>query len=163
MLIDLQQIFESTGESQNLETTIDKSDYELFGCYPFINPIAVKGLVANKADVVFLDVKVSFDFKLPCNRCLEDFIKSYDYSFHHILVNEPDKENDEYIALEAFKLDLDELIMSDILLNLPSKFLCKDDCKGLCEKCGANLNFTSCDCNDDNIDPRLSVLADLLK
>lgn len=58
-------------------------------------------------------------------------------------------------------LDLEELILSDILLELPTKLLCKEDCKGLCPHCGCNLNHQSCDCNKAYHDPRWDVLNTL--
>ena len=54
--------------------------------------------------------------------------------------------NDEYVVTEGDSLDLDELVIQDILLQLPSKMLCKEDCKGLCSVCGTDLNFNECNC-----------------
>ena len=63
---------------------------------------------------------------------------------------------------EGLRLNLDELVHADVVLEFPSKFLCKDDCKGICQKCGINLNHEQCCCTDKPIDPRLAVLKDLL-
>ena len=60
-------------------------------------------------------------------------------------------------------LDLDELLRADILLSLPSKILCKEDCKGLCSVCGADRNKQECHCEEKSVDPRLEILGDLLK
>ena len=60
------------------------------------------------------------------------------------------------------KLDLNELVYSEVIVSLPMKHLCKDDCKGICVKCGKNLNEGRCDCPEKEIDPRLSALAELL-
>ena len=57
---------------------------------------------------------------------------------------------DEYIVCEGDALDMNEVAVSDLLLELPSKILCKEDCKGLCMKCGCNLNETQCDCPKDD-------------
>ena len=61
------------------------------------------------------------------------------------------------------KLDLDELVYSEVVVSVPMKHLCKEDCKGICEKCGKNLNEGECGGPKREIDPRLSALADLLK
>lgn len=85
------------------------------------------------------------------------------YTFAHDLVLSLENEDDDsYIQIENYKLDLDELMRADILLELPTKFLCKEDCKGLCPVCGKNLNEGSCDCNLHQIDPRLEVLKKLI-
>ena len=70
--------------------------------------------------------------------------------------------SDDYVETPDYKLDLDELATADILLELPSKHLCKPDCKGLCPDCGADLNETACDCGKHRIDPRLEALKDLM-
>lgn len=74
-----------------------------------------------------------------------------------------EEDNDDYILVdESFKLDLDELLRSDILLELPYKYLCREDCKGLCPSCGKNLNEGPCSCNLHQVDPRLEVLKKLI-
>ena len=60
------------------------------------------------------------------------------------------------------QLDLDQLLTEDILLDLPSKFLCSPDCKGLGPICGKNLNQGDCGCEKDTVDPRLAILKELL-
>ena len=61
------------------------------------------------------------------------------------------------------KLDLDELVYSEVIVSLPMKHLCSEECRGICFKCGKNLNDGDCDCPKKEIDPRLAALADLLK
>ena len=74
--------------------------------------------------------------------------------------NEND-DYDDYIVVENNVLDLDELVNEECQLFLPAKMLCKEDCKGLCQKCGKNLNYEKCECAKE-IDPRLAALSDLL-
>ena len=66
-------------------------------------------------------------------------------------------------VIEGDELDLDELIYSDIILLTPTKFLCKEDCKGLCPTCGKNLNEGDCACAKQQTDPRLEALRQLLQ
>ena len=73
-----------------------------------------------------------------------------------------EESGDDYIEAPDYKLDTDALLRDDILLELPSKFLCKESCKGLCPKCGKNLNEGPCNCNTNETDPRLAVLKQLL-
>ena len=70
----------------------------------------------------------------------------------------PTDDDGDYIETPDYRLELDDLVLSDILLELPLKYLCSDDCKGLCERCGKNLNEGECDCKGKEIDPRLAVL-----
>ena len=163
MSIDLKQLFENPGEVYQLDQKLDLSEYELFGTKPFSEPLSVAGKIENKAGVVFLNMTVDLSIRVNCDRCLDDFERSYHYDFEHILVHKLNTDNDEYIVAEHFRLDLEDLVLSDILLFLPSKLLCSEDCKGLCPHCGLNLNKGSCDCQDKFVDPRFAVLGELLK
>jgi uncharacterized protein len=71
--------------------------------------------------------------------------------------------SDEYTLADNDNIDLSVLLREDILLELPSKVLCKTNCKGICAVCGKNLNDGSCSCNKHMIDPRLEKLKELLK
>ncbi len=95
-----------------------------------------------------MTAKTSFDFSVPCDRCARQIDRHYDYSFSHILVLSLENEDDDrFIEVHDEKLNLDELVREDILLELPTKFLCREDCKGICPKCGKNLNDGPCGCD----------------
>ena len=75
-----------------------------------------------------------------------------------------DEDNDEYVIVNNGFLDIDRELVDDLLLEFPAKLLCKEECKGLCLKCGKNLNFGECDCpKKKEIDPRLAILQKLLE
>ena len=83
--------------------------------------------------------------------------------FQHVLVNAlNDEENDTFLLVENESIELDDLLREDILLELPTKFLCKPDCKGLCPQCGKNLNEGKCGCSARQVDPRLEILKKLI-
>ena len=161
MGLDLRSVFETEGSKQEISEQLDEREYELFGTKPFVGRISVRGEVANRAGVVTLSVQVSFPLRVACDRCLEEFTRQYDYTFTHTLVRQLQDEWQDYIQVEDGVLNLEELILSDLLLELPTKLLCKEDCKGLCPQCGCNLNHQSCDCNKAYHDPRWDVLNTL--
>ena len=81
----------------------------------------------------------------------------------HVLVRElADESNDELILLDSFRMDLDALVSDDVFLSLPTKFLCREDCRGVCPTCGQNLNDGPCSCKKA-VDPRLAGLLQLLE
>lgn len=162
MVLDLKQIFNIPGEELPIDYSVDLSGYELYGVHPFVSPVSVKGRVFNEAGIVTLSYTATFTLRLPCDRCLDEFDRDYRYSFEEIVVSEESAEHEEYIAAADAQLDLDELCLSDILLQLPSKQLCKEDCKGLCSICGKNRNEMDCNCRQKEVDPRLAVLSELL-
>ncbi len=150
MVINLKQLYNVVGEKLTLDYTVDEERLKSVKGYTFSNPISVKGTVMNRAGVVLLKYNAEFTLHVFCDRCLDEFEREYSYEFSHVLVrslNSNDDEYDEYIVTEADKLDMDELAVTDCLLQLPSKTLCKEDCKGLCPVCGTNLNEKQCDCN----------------
>ncbi|MEG0895205.1 MAG: DUF177 domain-containing protein [Oscillospiraceae bacterium] len=155
MILDVQKVF--LGDSISIDTKID---LKLLSEDSDFTPITLKGEISNKAGIVYFNYNVCFSLQLQCDRCLQQFNKDYDLNFSQILVNF-DTENDEYIQLEDYKLNIEEVILTDILLTLPSKILCSNDCKGLCSKCGKNLNLGVCGCIEKKIDPRLQVLSQL--
>ena len=70
---------------------------------------------------------------------------------------------DEQPYVSGNYLDVDQLVRNELLLNLPMKVLCNENCKGICNRCGANLNYESCSCEDSGLDPRMSVIQDIFK
>jgi len=70
---------------------------------------------------------------------------------------------DDLNVFEGDAFSLDELVHDHLLLGLPQKLLCRPDCRGMCPRCGANLNAGECGCPADDVDPRLAPLMDLLK
>jgi len=164
MQIDLKQLFDVNGETLSIDTSLDLSDYRLFGRQPIKSPVAVKGIVQNNVGVVTLKLDISLTLSVSCDRCLAPLEIDRRLSFEHTLVKKLYNESyDDYIVIPDAMLDLDQTARADIILELPSKFLCSDDCKGLCPICGKNLNLEPCGCDSKMTDPRLAALKDLLK
>jgi uncharacterized protein len=115
--------------------------------------------------------RVQTSLELPCGRCLEPFSTLVDQTFdlryrpHAENTGEGEREIEEDDLTTAFydndEIDLGHLMREQFLLSLPMKPLCRDDCKGLCVVCGANLNQETCGCKREWEDPRLAVLKKL--
>jgi len=146
VILELKQLFDIPGEELPFSYALDLTGYELYGVRPFAQPVSLTGRVRNAAGVVLLCYEASFTLRMPCDRCLEEFSRDYRLSFEEVLVLAESEEHDDYIVAPDARLDMDELALSDILLSLPYKQLCREDCKGLCPDCGANLNLTRCAC-----------------
>lgn len=162
MILDLKKLFvediKKVSGSYQIDNLISLTD-PMF----LFSPIKVNYNIENNAGLVELKASVDFNISHPCDRCTKQVEINCKYKFKHILVTSIDnEENDEYILLDNFKINLDEVITEDILLRIPSKILCKPDCKGLCQECGKDLNEGPCQCSKDFIDPRLEVLKSLL-
>lgn len=163
MLFELKSVFQNEGEEKVVEYELDFASIDIDGVFPFKTPINVTATAKNRASLVSLTIDVSFAYVRNCDRCCEEFTKQMNMSFTHNLAQTlVDDGNDDYIETPDFTLELDEVVTSDILLSLPQKNLCKNDCKGLCTNCGQNLNNGDCKCNNMQIDPRLEILKQLI-
>ena len=106
---------------------------------------------------------VSTTLDAVCDRCGKEFLQEKAVSYSCILAEElQNEEDDEILLLEDGKVDVGELAREAFILDMDTKTLCSEDCKGLCPRCGADLNLGSCTCKKD-VDPRLAVLAKLLE
>ena len=163
MLLQCRPLFMGEADRLPIDTELDFSQVEYQGECPFPVPVRVTGAVTARAGVVQLSARAVFEFHGHCDRCLTPFVHAYDIPLEHTLVTTLENEdNDDYILLEQYRLDLDDLVMADILLELPYKSLCREDCRGLCPLCGKDLNEGLCGCNRQSVDPRLEVLRQLL-
>lgn len=164
MLFELKSVFLNEGESKQLQYELDIRDIEIDGIFPFISPVKVTAEAHNRASLVTLELKCTYGVDRPCDRCGTDCGGVTVSIFSHKLVQTlVDETNDDYIEAPDFTLELDDIVISDILLAYPRKFLCREDCKGLCQHCGKNLNFEECDCEKTTVDPRLEILKQFME
>lgn len=164
MVLDLQGIFAGEQASLPFSFSLDMTGYDRSGIQPFPDAVEVQGVVENHAGVVELKGEAKGVYCAPCDRCQRDVRRPMTIPMQHVLVTSLNQEdNDEFILVEDMHLDVSELAESDIILALPSKFLCKQDCRGLCPRCGKDLNDGDCDCDTREIDPRLESLKQLLE
>ena len=163
MLFELKSVFLNEGYEQTLNEEIDLSKIDIDGVFPFTSPVSVTATARNRASLVTLTLLCSYDYTRSCDRCGEVFTVREEKTFTHKLAQTlMDEGNDDYIETPDFTVELDETVISDILLNLPSKNLCREDCKGLCPQCGKNLNSGACGCKSNAVDPRMEILKQLM-
>lgn len=163
MLFELKSVFQNEGEEKKVNYKLDIADIDIDGVFPFRTPIDVTATAKNRASLVSLTIRACFSYSRSCDRCSTDFTREMDMLFEHRLAQTlVDDGNDDYIETPDFILELDDIVISDILLSLPQKNLCKDDCKGLCQICGKNLNEGDCSCDKREIDPRLEMLKQFM-
>jgi uncharacterized protein len=136
---------------------------------PFADDIAsckgkFKGCVEDKNEEYSLSFSMVAELKVLCSRCAEEMSFSVEQeNFIPICGKKPERGTEEFDCFKRGKIDLSEILREFLILALPSQFLCKEDCAGLCQSCGKNLNSGACNCSNKEIDSRLQPLADLLK
>ncbi len=162
MYLDLHEIIEMPGGSVPFRCELDRERLEFPALEEFTGPVTAEGAVKNTAGLLELAGAVHADMAVRCDRCARVFPRSIDLPVSAALKADPDE--DDYADL--FPLDGDGVDVSDVLetcfiLAMDQKFLCREDCAGLCPVCGKDLNEGPCGCGKQ-IDPRMAVLSQLL-
>lgn len=165
MLLGLSNIIRTPDSVLPFETSLDLSDLKFGSSYPVSEPVQAVGSVRNTAGVLVMTAELRTKIHGVCDRCAVDFEREVSYPVEAVLTRELENEDeaDEWtFLLENDHADLDDILTTAFVLNMDSKLLCKPECKGLCFRCGKNLNDGTCDCRPES-DPRLAVLGQLLK
>ena len=165
MLLGLSKIIDCPGASVPFETSVDLSDLRYGTSYPVSEPVLATGTVRNTAGVLMMTGSITTCIHGICDRCASEFDRDIDFPIDVVLVTElANEENeDEWVfPLEGDSADLDDIVRTVFVLNLDSKLLCDEDCKGLCCRCGKNLNDGPCSCQKE-LDPRFAALKQLLE
>ena len=163
MLLDVKPILRDPGTRLPFRFTMDLSDLEFSGRHPVSHEVTVEGEAYSSADVLHLDLTARTTLDTVCDRCGKAFAQDKEVPYSCMLAQElQDEDNDEIVLLEQDKVDVGELARTAFILGMDTKTLCSEDCKGLCPRCGADLNLGPCSCKKEQ-DPRLAVLAKLLE
>lgn len=134
-------------------------------------PVKITATFSKVDGGVNLTGRLNGSVQIDCDRCVEPIMRQFDIDLDLEFVPAEQLESGADLelhsadmkldTLERGQLDLSAIAREQILLDLPHQFFCRPECKGLCEKCGANLNLGSCECSDEEIDPRWAALKDL--
>ena len=165
MRLDLSKIIECPGAGVDFSVSLDLSDLQFGSCFPLHSPVIASGSVRNTAGVLMTTGTISAHLTAVCDRCAREFERDVQYPLDVVLVTEladEDNEDDRTFLLDGNFADLDEIVRTVFILDMDTKFLCREDCKGLCCRCGKNLNEGPCDCKKE-IDPRFAALQQLLE
>lgn len=164
MILDLKKVFLDENSRLSLEIPVDVTDMQRDSQSLFREPVEFHLDIESHAGLVVFEAKSETECYFLCDRCAEPSAKKIAFRFRHVLVAKlSDESDDDYIEAPDYKLDTDALLRDDILLELPSKYLCSNECKGLCPKCGINLNEKTCGCTVKETDPRLEALRKLIE
>jgi uncharacterized protein len=123
---------------------------------------------SGEGKVFFVEIRLRCVAVAPCSRCLKEtpleITGSFRYFYTPSAAEEEQNADEMTVAYQrdAVEIELSEQIWESLVLSLPEKVLCRDDCAGLCPRCGADLNLGDCGCPRSGSDPRLQVLKDIL-
>lgn len=163
MSFDLKPIFRDEEKEIRVEAVLNPVDYDNLD-ERFSDDISVKGKISKRRGIVTFTADVIFTVEAPCDRCALPVRKSFKIHISEKIADrlENEADNDEYILIPDMKFDISETVITAVVLSLPGKFLCKEDCRGICPNCGKNLNDGGCDCTNEVKDSRWAALSQLL-
>ena len=168
--IDVSRLKNVPGSEENLvkEFEMQPVQTELEEIF-FKTPVRLDITLANKGDSIALSGMVEGSLRLACSRCLEYFEMPFSEEFNEVYYNVSKQDtrtnevSDDWISFRGDTIDLTPEVIKTITSSLPMKLLCREDCRGLCQSCGKNLNVETCDCPNDNTVIRLEKLRQLLE
>ena len=166
MLINLSDVLTSEGRVENVEAQLEMTSFDSgMGSFPVIEKLPVSFLFTNvEVGKARIQGNVKITFQAACDRCLTEVPVTLVLEFDR-LVTAPDMEEDEDVDdksfMDGYQLDVETFVYNEVIGNWPAKILCKEDCKGICPKCGQNLNMRDCGCDTFVPDPRMAVIQDI--
>jgi len=161
MRLNLREIIEIPGGSVPFKCELETEGLDFPSIKEYkARPIA-EGRVFNEAGILSLEGTLTADMTCICDRCGAEFDSVKETVLNVTIVEENTGDDPELFLLEGDEIDLDEILSTCFVLDMETKFLCTEDCRGLCSGCGRNLNLGPCECRKP-IDPRFAVLEQLL-
>lgn len=162
MRLNLCEIIEMPGNSLPFSCDLDTERLLCPAIVDFVSAPHAEGEIKNSAGALTLVGTVKAKMVCKCDRCMSEFCCETVLPLELKLAADlTDEDDPDIFPLEGDWLDLSDVLETCFILNTDTKFLCKEDCAGLCSKCGQNLNNGPCGCKKE-IDPRLAVLGQLL-
>ena len=170
MQINLSEVMSNEGKFIQVDAVYEPEIFQTAaGAYSILEKKPVHFEFTNLGEKkIFMKAVIELSLMFPCDRCLEDVRKD----FHIETEREFDMKETEAQRIEALdemnfisgsNLDVDSFVYGESLLNLPMKVLCSENCKGICNRCGTNLNYGTCDCDTRSLDPRMAKILDVFK
>lgn len=166
MTIDVSAILKELGGKVTLNGTVCLNDIGfLGGTYSFKEPVNVLGDISNNGKSLILRAKCAGTMLTQCARCMKEITVPIAFKLDENLVQGDDGNSydEDVIVFAGTAIEIDGIVADGFLMNVGGKYLCREDCRGLCPHCGADLNEGECGCDSDTIDPRWAALVDIMK
>ena len=161
MLIDLREIIGVPGGKVLFDFQPDMSDATGGSIVKIKKPARAAGNVINSAGVLMFSANVDATCICVCARCLKEFEDPVHKQISAILTEGGEGENPDGYFLQGDMIDADEIVVTEFILDMDDTLLCSEECAGLCQICGSDLNIGKCECKQE-VDSRLAVLGQLL-
>ncbi|MCM1570185.1 MAG: DUF177 domain-containing protein [Roseburia sp.] len=167
MLLNLSDVLKEEGKTERKTAVLEQDSFcSSLGSFVIAKKspvnLVLTNIGANKARV---EGNVQLSLIAACDRCLREVPVQLDIAFDRIVTSPDDagEEADDLSFMEGYQLNVETLVYNEMLENWPVKILCKEDCKGVCPKCGQDLNVRECGCDTFVPDPRMAAIKDIFE
>ena len=161
MRFDLRKLMGQPGSALPFEFELSAEALSFPSVSEYLSPPIASGRIFNEAGVLHLEGAVWADMLCICDRCGNEFESEKTTEVEVVLAEEDLGDDPNLYLIQDGVVDAGEIMSTCFILDMETKFLCREDCRGLCSKCGKNLNLGDCDCRAE-IDPRFAVLQQLI-
>lgn len=168
MIVDVSDIISNENREMSKEVTVDFTAFDAgMGSFPVVEKAPFTLSVANVGNKrLNIAGETEVSIAIPCDRCLTEVPVNFripiskEINLEKFLAGDIE-ELEETNYMIGTSLDVDKLIFGEILVSWPMKVLCREDCKGICKRCGTNLNLAACRCQKTEPDPRMAAIQDI--
>ena len=163
MLVNLTKVFQGEEKAKQLMLEFDFSNEDISCDANFVQPVKAELDLRKGNGETFIKLNVKATAECSCARCLKLFEKEFSFSQEFIVTPATLTDPESEIPVNSNNiLDVKQLVLQELSLEIPSTMLCKEDCQGLCPKCGKPKE-ENCGCQlEERVDPRLLILKQLL-
>ena len=162
MKINIASVINCDGAKLSIEKEVQVGSFEFAGNeYSFEAPVRVAGEIKNIGSALKIALRVEGEYTSYCDRCGCDISAAILGEAEENITGEAVEIDSEMFVLNGHVLDISGAVESLVYSSLPMRNLCKDDCKGLCSKCGTDLNKSECNCDTTRYDPRFAIFRKL--
>ncbi len=162
MQLDLREIINIPDSRVSFDYSPDLSGLETGSVIEIKQDAHAAGEIRNIAGMLVFSAHLTVTTVCQCARCLKEAERKVELAISATLSDGEDSDDPDMFFLDGNLADVDEIIVNAFVLNTEQRYICREDCKGLCPKCGADLNAAPCNCREEP-DPRLAVLGQLLE
>ena len=158
MLLDLKKILDIPGASAPFECELSEEGLDFPSVRGYVRAPSAHGRVFNEAGMIRMQGEIEAEMICICDRCGEEFRSTKRTEVDAVLAQEESEDNPELFLIEGDAVDVDEVLYNCFVLDMETKFLCSEDCKGLCPVCGSNRNLSDCGCPEPGLDNAFAIL-----
>ena len=164
MKLDVSKIVKAEGASLDISVEIPFDKIEFNGQeFVFTKPAKLDGVIKNNGGNLYLEAEVYTEFNTFCARCLKELTEEFTFGIDEVYTQGDIDGDSLFLPIVSNTVDLKSAVEENFCTSVPFVFLCNMECKGLCHTCGKDLNEGECDCEREDIDPRLAGLKAFLK